>query len=398
MALDAGTLVAVLGVVCVLIASLLAFTWNQSRGVPILGTFAGCFALCAVAAGLAGAQGTIPEFFAVDAANAVRLLAFGLGWHAVCRLNGWTTNWALVLAPAALWLLGGLFSVFGDGYRLRILLSTSLVAAYSFAVAGALWHAASPTQRVARSVAALFFFHSLFLLARLFTALVVPEERLLDTIAYPLNPISLLETIAIAIALAFLLISAAKEKLLLQYRHAALIDPLTGVSNRRGFDAEVRRMLARSERSGASIALLLLDIDHFKSVNDNWGHLAGDRALQAFTRCVAAELRGGDLLARLGGEEFAVALADCRIDQALELAERIRQTVAKLVVHEGDAPIRLTVSIGVTSLRGAASPGALLEEADVALYRAKAAGRDRVNLAPANLAVIDTARTADAAA
>jgi diguanylate cyclase (GGDEF)-like protein len=140
-------------------------------------------------------------------------------------------------------------------------------------------------------------------------------------------------------------------------------------------------MLARAVRDGSSTALLLLDLDHFKTVNDKWGHLAGDAALRQFASTVAAELRGGDLLARLGGEEFAVALADRRTDQAENLAERIRRAVAALRVSAGAADIRLTVSIGVASIRDTDSLDALLKEADLALYQAKASGRDRVESA-----------------
>jgi diguanylate cyclase (GGDEF)-like protein len=214
-------------------------------------------------------------------------------------------------------------------------------------------------------------------------ALSLTEAELPGSFAYPLHPLALVETMVVAISLAFLLLSGVREQVTMLYREAALVDPLTGVSNRRGFDAEAKRMLARARRDGTSTALLLLDLDHFKALNDRFGHLAGDRALKAFTRTVAAELREGDLLSRLGGEEFAVALADCRADQALKLAERIRRSAAALTLNEAGAEMRLTVSIGVASLRAAESLDALLTKADAALYRAKAGGRDRVEVHPA---------------
>ena len=126
----------------------------------------------------------------------------------------------------------------------------------------------------------------------------------------------------------------------------------------------------------------MLDLDHFKAVNDNWGHRLGDIALEAVGRAMAEELRGGDVIGRLGGEEFAVVLAGNRTDQAAVLAERIRRAVAALTIRHGDTAIRLTISIGVAAHRGATSLEKLIVHADAALYRAKAAGRNRVELAP----------------
>ena len=183
------------------------------------------------------------------------------------------------------------------------------------------------------------------------------------------------------VALAFLLLTAAKDEIGLQHRDAALIDSLTGVPNRRAFEAEARRMLLRAARDGTSTALLLLDLDHFKSINDTWGHAVGDRALQSFAKTVAEQLRGGDVLARLGGEEFAVALASNRVDQAAILAERVRRAVAGMPIPVSENSISMTVSIGVAAVRGAAGLDALLAQADAALYRAKAGGRNRVELA-----------------
>ena len=126
----------------------------------------------------------------------------------------------------------------------------------------------------------------------------------------------------LAVALAFLLLSAAKDEIGLKHRDAAFVDPLTGVLNRRGFEAEAERMLLRAARDGSSTALLVLDLDHFKAVNDNWGHPVGDLALRAVAKAVAEELRGGDVIGRLGGEEFVIALAGNRTDQAAVLAEQ----------------------------------------------------------------------------
>ena len=283
--------------------------------------------------------------------------------------------------PALFWLAGSLF-LFGDSLRLRLLLASPMIAAYAFAVAAEMWRASPWDMKVVRIVVVLLAVHGGFNVARFLAALAVPYSRLEASVVKPLNPVSLLEALILAIVLAFLLLSVAKEQVMNCYRRAALVDPLTGVSNRRGFDAEVRRMLARACRDGSFTALLLLDLDHFKAVNDEWGHMAGDRALRAFTDTVAAALRGGDLLGRIGGEEFAVALADCGTNQAFDLAERIRSAVASRPIRDGGNEICLTASIGVASVSGVELPDELMRTADAALYRAKAAGRDRVEKAP----------------
>ncbi len=378
MALDAETLATALALVSVALAGLLVLTWVQDRGTPLLGMWALCFILCAGAAGLVVARGHVAELLALDLANTLRLLAFGLALVAARRFAGRDASWLLALAPAVLWLTASLF-LFGEDFRPRILTGTTLVAACAFAVAAELWRVPgrAPVARVAAVVLAL---HGGFALARFASALLSPGSAAEGGFAHPLYPVTLVETLIVAVVLAFLLLSAARDRVTALYREAALLDPLTGVSNRRGFNEEAGRMLARARRDGTATALLLLDIDHFKAVNDRWGHAAGDRALKALTGTVAAELRAGDLIGRLGGEEFAVALAGSDAGQAFRLAERIRQAVAAqpIPIRDGYANIRLTVSVGVAVGRGEESSEALLAEADTALYRAKARGRDRV--------------------
>lgn len=157
---------------------------------------------------------------------------------------------------------------------------------------------------------------------------------------------------------------------------AADTDYLTGLLNRRAFDVEFRRQCDRAQRSGLPLALALFDLDHFKQVNDRHGHAVGDQVLRDFAALLERELRGGDTLARIGGEEFAVVLFGVDLADAVSFAERIgRELQAR---SSGDKP-PLSASAGVAALTEAdASPPALLLVADRALYAAKAAGRRRV--------------------
>ena len=163
----------------------------------------------------------------------------------------------------------------------------------------------------------------------------------------------------------------------------SLKDPLTGLSNRRHFRAMQERTIDGVARSGEPALLLMLDLDHFKKVNDTHGHMAGDKVLQAVAKCLAKCVRPMDTLARYGGEEFAVILPNCHTGYGSAVAERIRQSIAAL--HIDIAPnviLRMTVSVG-----GAYAPEWIrstttlwTERADVQLYRAKAEGRNRVFL------------------
>ena len=160
----------------------------------------------------------------------------------------------------------------------------------------------------------------------------------------------------------------------------ALCDPLTGLANRRAFDDALAQEVARAAAAGAPLAVVALDVDHFKRVNDAHGHAAGDAVLAEVAARAHAALRGGDLLARVGGEEFAAILPGASLAQAREAAERIRARIAAAPILAAGASLAVTASLGCASLspddRGGDS---LLARADARLYEAKAAGRDRVS-------------------
>jgi diguanylate cyclase (GGDEF)-like protein len=159
----------------------------------------------------------------------------------------------------------------------------------------------------------------------------------------------------------------------------AATDALTGLFNRRYFESSLACELSRAERTSSQLALLILDIDHFKSFNDTYGHAMGDVVLQRVARVLGAVLRKGDVLARLGGEEFVVLLPQVTAKGAVESAERLREAVANHEIHPGGPLKRVTVSTGVALFPADAKEAdALLKAADEALYQAKHLGRNRV--------------------
>jgi diguanylate cyclase (GGDEF)-like protein len=175
----------------------------------------------------------------------------------------------------------------------------------------------------------------------------------------------------------------AYERALLfaRVQELAIADELTGVPNRRHFFELAGRDLSSAQRHGHPLFALMVDIDHFKRVNDSHGHPVGDEVIREVARRLAAELRGTDIVGRYGGEEFAVVLNQTRPDDIGPTAERLRRAVADRPVPTRAGPLQVTVSIGSARLAAAdVDVPDLLARADRALYRAKRDGRDRVEL------------------
>jgi|UniRef100_A0A6V1PJS6 diguanylate cyclase (GGDEF)-like protein len=181
-----------------------------------------------------------------------------------------------------------------------------------------------------------------------------------------------------------------RERLIEQLRVASDTDFLTGLPNRRAFVERAAGLLAQARRHGWAVALVVFDLDHFKHVNDLHGHPVGDAVLRATAELARSEVRDGELLARHGGEEFVILAADCRPDEAVRLAERLRAKLAGTPITPPDGPtLQLTASFGIACAepRNLIDLDGLFREADRALYAAKAEGRNRVcrNDAPMRL-------------
>lgn len=157
-------------------------------------------------------------------------------------------------------------------------------------------------------------------------------------------------------------------------------DPLTGADNRRNMDSRLQAEIAFAQRHRRPLSVILLDIDHFKSVNDRYGHPAGDAVLKSVAGVVRGQLRTEDAFARYGGEEFVIVLRDTTVVQAALVAERVREKIAKTSIEIGGGAINVTVSAGCAAL--ACSLGTSTEDligvADKRLYKAKRGGRNRV--------------------
>jgi len=176
---------------------------------------------------------------------------------------------------------------------------------------------------------------------------------------------------------------ARQAEELVDVRARAALDPLTGVCNRGTFDRALKQAIQRAHNADAPLSLVLFDIDHFKMVNDTFGHPAGDAVLVAFAAAIRHQVRDDDVVGRYGGEEFAVILPGAAESVAMSVAERVRVATSQLRFPEPAQRVRVTVSAGVSLLRESDSPKAVLRRADAALYAAKHAGRNQVRLAAA---------------
>jgi len=163
-------------------------------------------------------------------------------------------------------------------------------------------------------------------------------------------------------------------------RQKALTDPLTGLPNRAALSERLELEVARVQRFGGELLLAMLDVDHFKRINDDFGHLAGDKVLKIIASELAKRLRKTDFIARFGGEEFVVLLPSTPLDGGRQLLESLRGSVEKIPFHFKGEPLSITCSIGVTAFQGGERNEAAFERADQALYRAKRSGRNRLEL------------------
>jgi diguanylate cyclase (GGDEF)-like protein len=181
-------------------------------------------------------------------------------------------------------------------------------------------------------------------------------------------------------AFGYLLLS--REKLQAELARLEVVDPLTDVPNRRGFYQALAPWMALARRPGQPTSMIIVALDQFKRVNDSYGHAAGDAALKTMVETCKKQLRDSDLMGRLGGAEFAIQLPRTSLDDALMVAERIRRAIEAMPVKTERAIIKLTASMGVTTIRADDSTVSLFKRADEALQAAKVRGENQVAQPP----------------
>jgi len=210
---------------------------------------------------------------------------------------------------------------------------------------------------------------------------IFPHDRQLDAAARALTMVGVT---MLGFSFVGMYVAETKRRLHEETR----LDSLTGLHNRRAFEEMIQREVELAARANTPLTLLMMDLDHFKQLNDNWGHALGDRALRTFGGVLLTVTGSGDAVARLGGEEFAILLPGRSARSAVALAERLRATVEGLRLSEGEELVHFTVSIGLSSLQpGETAFEPMLRRADRALYKVKRSGRNRVLVADSEVPV-----------
>lgn len=387
MNLDVNTLFMVTIYVEAILGLLLLFAWAQNMAIRAVAWWGFGHLIRAASIVLFGMYGSAPELITIDLANALLFTAFAITWTGARVFDGRPVEPVYLVTGAVLWLLVCRLPVLTDAIEMRAMIASGIITTYTWLTAYEFWRGRNEALVSRWPAIFMLFAHGALFLLRTPLASVLPWSPTNNDIfsSVWLTVLSF-EALLFTISIAFILLAMAKERTELRHRTAAMVDPLTGIPNRRAFLQEANVIAKRHNSNPRPTAVLLVDLDHFKTINDRFGHALGDRVLEIFAATTLESVRTSDLIGRIGGEEFAAVLSDTSRERALAVAERIREAFAKAAQEVDGRPVCATVSIGVVHCDGEAlDVPELLAQADQALYCAKENGRNRVEVASLEL-------------
>jgi diguanylate cyclase (GGDEF)-like protein len=381
MNLDVNTLFMVTIYVEAILGLLLLFAWAQNTQIHAVAWWGFAHLIRAASIVLFGMYGSAPDLITIDLANALLFTAFAVTWTGARVFDGRPVEPVYLVTGAVIWLLVCRLPVLAEAIETRAMIASGIITAYTWLTAYEFWRGRNE-QLVSRWPAIFMLFaHGALFLLRTPLVMLLPWSPTNMYGSVWLTVLSF-EALLFTISIAFILLAMAKERTELRHRTAAMVDPLTGIANRRAFLHDAGQMAKRHAASPKPTAVLLIDLDHFKSINDRFGHALGDRVLEMFTTSARQSIRATDLIGRLGGEEFAALLYDTTLEKAVAAAERMRDNFARVAQDVGGRPVCATVSIGLVHCVDAIlDVPELLAQADQALYFAKENGRNRVEVA-----------------
>jgi diguanylate cyclase (GGDEF)-like protein len=373
--LDGPTLAVVMISIIALLGLFLILAWLQQRDVRALAWWGAAYLIGASSLALWGApQPWLP--LPRELPFAMIFVACGMVWNGVRLFRGRPLLPIAACAGAVIWLGLCQFPLFVEGSAARVALGVFVVAAYTFVIAFELSRERRKSQRSRLATVIVPFLHAAIFLMPLGMRAFMPA-----TIAVGWITVFVLETSLYAVGTAFIVLLMVKDHHVDIYRHAAQTDHLTGLLNRRAFLENALRLCARPVAGGKPVTLLMFDLDHFKSINDRFGHAVGDEVLRVFAQVARRSTRAGDIIGRLGGEEFAAIVAE-PTEFGMLIAERIRAGFEAAGAVVAGQAIGATVSVGAATCYDLVTNiDALIARADVALYRAKGDGRNRLRTA-----------------
>lgn len=380
-ALDIRTLFFVATLATVLSAAALAVLWRTHPTEPSGRYWAAGAALASTGFLLIWLRGIVPSFVSIALANALLAAGYGVLLLAVERFTGRALHpWPIAACVLVVFVTFLVFDRGSTDLNARIVIISAVTGAMALWCVRLLSVDVPPGMELTQGVMAVVF--ALQAVAFLLRGLLVLLDPGATGHLFDPSTVSAavgVDVIISAFGLAFGATAMVTRRLHLHLDHLASHDPLTGLPNRHAVVEAAARETARSARLGYPLSVLLLDIDHFKPVNDTHGHDAGDAVLRAFAVAAASGLRRDDVLGRYGGEEFLALLPNADREAALAVGERIRAAVGAMTVDHAGRTITVTVSIGVAEVppRGGVWND-IMRAADAALYEAKRGGRDRV--------------------
>ena len=377
MSLDTSTLYLVATMVAATLGAMLLFFGTQEN-FPALRWWGTAYLLGAVSVALSTLAGNMLGAMLSLALNAVGFAACGMVWSAARVFHGRKPNLPGLLLGAMVW-VAAVMTLKPEASAIRFMIGAAIVAIYATLTATQLWsERRKALQRRWPAIVVPVLHGFVLMLPILLGGLLRPHDAAFAGSIWV--TVFSIELVLYAVATVFVIFMLVSERVVTAHKTAASTDPLTGMFNRRGFAEATSRVIEREANAGRPVTVLIFDLDHFKSINDRFGHSAGDEILKLFATVVLSTLRITDLSGRVGGEEFA-ALLPCPLEEGVIAAERVREAFADSGIVVEDGPVDTTVSIGVAGGPAGTELEVLLAAADSALYQAKRNGRNRVEAA-----------------
>src|SRR6266404_5458819 len=363
--------------VAAMLGAMLLF-FGKQENIPALKWWGTAYLLGAASIALWAFAGTVfGEMFAL-AMSALGFVACGMVWNASRVFHGRKPTLPGLFLGAIAWLAAAM-TLAAEAAAMRLTIGAGIVAVYAALTAAELWSERRKTLQKRWPAVAVPVLHGFVLMLPILLGdlLHSHDDGFSSSIWVTLFAI---ELVLYAVGTVFVIFMLVSERTVTAHKTAASMDPLTGMLNRRGFAEATSRVIEREANAGRPATVLIFDIDHFKSINDRFGHPAGDEILKLFAAVVVNTLRITDLSGRIGGEEFA-ALLPCSLEEAVVAAERVREAFENSGIVDENGPVATTVSIGVAGGPAGTELEVLLAAADTALYQAKRGGRNRVEAA-----------------
>ena len=374
MSIDIPTLFLVSTFVTSLLGILLLVLWLQDRSARALGYWAAAYLIGGIAVALwLVMPEQLPES-RFDIASTLLFLCCGLIWSGARIFHGRNIMVFATGSGAFVWLIASQIPQIIESDSARVVVSSIIIASYAVLTASELQRERRRTRSKAPQLV-LPLLHGLIFLSPILTTSVFAGEPMDHVRWFPLFTLLMLLYV---VGTAFIVMVMTKEHSVQLHKTAAMTDPMTGLFNRRGFAEAAEQLIAAQRRARQPVTVMMFDLDHFKSINDRFGHDVGDDALKVFAATASGNMRANDVIGRLGGEEFAAILPGGG-ETAMIVGERVRAAFQAKGIEISGHMLNATVSIGaIESPAETANVSAMLTRADEALYAAKKLGRNRV--------------------